>query len=209
MPSTLWRTCAPSPTSSGSVAVLPRMSPIEWLRPRPRDNDDDHRADGSAPDFDALLHRLRADSMRAADLWADLVDGAATMIGAIVGRAPRPGSNQTAQGRHIDLGTVSPGAIATATFWIHNSSACPVDDVRPHSAPLRSHRGDELGPDIVSFDPDTLRPLPARSSCGVEVSVAVPTTAVPSTYFTVVLVANVPEMFLPMQLTIVPEPPVA
>src|SRR5215212_2540493 len=48
----------------------------------------DRADDAGGPELDALLRRLRNDSLRAADLWADLVDGAAAMIGAVAARVP-------------------------------------------------------------------------------------------------------------------------
>jgi hypothetical protein len=164
------------------------------------EHDDEQRR---APDLDALLQRLRVDSVRAADLWADLIDGAATMVGSIVSRGARPGAAPSDRDRVIDVGSVSAGETAREIFWIHNSSASAVNDVRPHCAPLRSHLGHEMDVDVITFDPPGLMPLPPRSSCGIEVSVAVPQEAVPATYITVVLVTNVPALYLPLLVTVV------
>jgi hypothetical protein len=163
---------------------------------------------GPEADFDALLRRWRADSALAADLWSDLIEGAASMVSLVAARMPGVGSAPPDH-RDIALGPTSPGEVASAIFWVHNSAATAVNDVRPHCSPPRSHQGEELGADVVSFEPAVFDPLPARSSCGVEVTVAVPPTASPGTYATVVLVSNVPDLYLPLHVTVVAEPPVA
>ena len=60
----------------------------------------------------------------------------------------------------------------------------------------------ELPADAVSFDPPLLDPLPPRSSCGIEVAVIVPPSTVPGTYVTVVLVSNVPDLYLPLTVDV-------
>ncbi len=72
-------------------------------------------------------------------------------------------------------------------------------------APLRSHLGYELPPDAIRFEPRALDPLPARSSCGIEVRLSVPSAAPPGTYVSVVLASNVPELYLPLRVTVKPE----
>jgi hypothetical protein len=102
----------------------------------------------------------------------------------------------------LQLGQVAPGEQATALFWVHNTAATPVAEVRPHCGALRSHTGAELEPGIVRFDPPVLDPLPARSSCGIEVQVQLPSTAAPGTYATVILATNAPGWSLPVSLTV-------
>jgi|EndMetStandDraft_8_1072994.scaffolds.fasta_scaffold276136_2 hypothetical protein len=149
------------------------------------------------PELDALLRRLRADSLRAADLWADLVDGAAAMIGAVASRVPGLGDGAAGRDDDVVLGPVAPGGVARRVFWIDNPAAAPIDDVRPHCGPLRCSDGAEL-PGAVTFDPMALAPLPARSRCGVEVVVAIPADAAPGRYVTMVLVTNLPAVALPL-----------
>ena len=153
------------------------------------------------PELDALLRRLRADSLRAADLWADLVDGAAAMIGAVASRVPGLGNGAAGRDDDVALGPVAPGGVARRVFWIDNPAAAPVDDVRPHCGPLRSSDGAELI-DAVAFDPVLLAPLPARSRCGVEVVVTIPGDAAPGRYLTMVLVTNLPEVALPLSVAV-------
>jgi hypothetical protein len=163
----------------------------------------------SEAELDALMRRWRADSALAADLWSNLIEGAAAMISIVAARIPGVGPEAAPDRRDIELGPASPGDVASAVFWVHNSSATAVNDVRPHCSPPRSHQGEELGAEVVSFDPAVFDPLPARSSCGVEVKVAVPPTASPGTYATVVLVSNVPALYLPLNVAVVAAPPLA
>jgi hypothetical protein len=153
------------------------------------------------PELDALLRRLRADSLRAADLWADLVDGAAAMIGAVASRVPGLGNGAAGRDDDVVLGPVAPGGVARRVFWIDNPAAAPVDDVRPHCGPLRASDGAELI-DAVAFDPVLLAPLPARSRCGVEVVVTIPGDAAPGRYLTMVLVTNLPAVALPLSVAV-------
>jgi hypothetical protein len=167
------------------------------------------RGDGAAgADLDSLARRFRADSVRAAELLADLIDGGAALFGELAGRWPGFEPNRGESSPEIHPPPVSPGDVATAVFWVHNSSAAPVRDVRPHCAPLRSHVGDELEAAAVVFDPPVLDPLPARSRCGIEVRVTVPSDRPPATYATIVFVTNVPDMHLPMRIDVVSEPAV-
>ena len=100
------------------------------------------------------------------------------------------------------LEAATPGTEATAVFYVHNTSATAVGGVRPHCAPLRSHLGHELAADAVRFDPEVVDPLPPRGSCGIEVRCRVPPGAAPGTYVSVILVSNVPELYLPLQVTV-------
>jgi len=167
----------------------------------PSDGGNGDRAEPGGPELDALLRRLRSDSLRAADLWADLVDGAAAMIGALAGRVPGLRDSAAAPDDDVVLGPVAPGGVARRVFWIDNPAAAAIDDVRPHCGPLRCSDGTELI-DAVTFDPAVLAPLPARSRCGVEVVVTIPPGASPGRYLTVVLVANLPEIALPLRVAV-------
>jgi len=102
----------------------------------------------------------------------------------------------------VRLEAVRPGAEATGVFYVHNIAPVPVAAARPHCVPLRSHLGHELPAGAVRFDPEVLEPLPARSSCGIEVRACVPPETAPGAYVSVILVSNVPELYLPLQVTV-------
>jgi hypothetical protein len=150
-------------------------------------------------DLDQLARRLQAEAARAGEAWVSAVEIMAAMTGALAGRLAgrdRPGPAA------VRLEAVRPGAEAIGVFYVHNTEPVPVASVRPHCAPLRSHLGHELAAGAVRFDPEVLEPLPARSSCGIEVRACVPPGTAPGTYVSVILVANVPGLYLPLQVTV-------
>jgi hypothetical protein len=155
-------------------------------------------------DLDQLARRLQAETVRAGEAWVNVVEVLAAMAGVLTGRlAGRAGNEPPGGPAPLRLEAVRPGAEATAVFHVHNTGPVPVPAARPHCAPLRSHLGHELAAGAVRFDPEVLEPLPARSSCGIEVRACVPAGTAPGTYVSVVLVSNVPELYLPLQLTVV------
>ena len=156
-------------------------------------------AAASEAELDQLVRRFQAEATRAGDTWANFIDLFATLVG-VLSRLPRragpvPGPAPVAL-------AATPATEATAVFYVHNTSAAAVGGVRPHCAPLRSHLGDELAADAVRFDPEVVDPLPPRGSCGIEVRCRVPPGAATGTYVSVILVSNVPELYLPLQLTV-------
>lgn len=163
-------------------------------------------AGDSLPDaeLEELTRRFRAEAVRAADVWANLVDNAATLIGILASRQSWR-SRAEAGASSVVLQPVRPGGHTTGLFWVHNTSSAPVAAVRSHCAPLRSHLGQELPPDALRFEPAELDPLPARSSCGIEARLLVPAATAPGTYVSVILVSNVPELYLPLRVTVEPE----
>jgi hypothetical protein len=125
------------------------------------------------------------------------------MTGALAGRlAGRDGTGPAGGPAAVRLEAVRPGAEATAVFYVHNTAPVPVASARPHCTPLRSHLGQELPAGAVRFDPEVLEPLPARSSCGIEVRACVPPGTAAGAYVSVILVSNVPELYLPLQVTV-------
>ena len=154
--------------------------------------------EGAGSERDDLLRRLRVNGARAAELGIELIEDAIALIGLIAARS----SPDDADGGQTVRVSTSPGAEGATVFWIHNAAAVPMEGVRPHVGALRSHRGDEVAPAAVTFDPPVLDPLPARSRCGIEIRVTPPAATPPGTYDTVILVANAPGVCLPLRLTI-------
>jgi hypothetical protein len=154
-------------------------------------------------DLDQLARRLQAEAARAGEAWVNLVEVLAAMTGALAGRlAGRGGAERPGGPGPVRLEAVRPGGEATGVFYVHNTTPVPVAAARPHCVPLRSHLRHELAPGAVRFDPEVLEPLPARSSCGIEVRARVPPGTVPGTYVSVILVSNVPELYLPLEVTV-------
>ena len=86
---------------------------------------------------------------------------------------------------------------ANAEVWLHNGSAAAYSAVALHCGDLRASDGAVLPAALVSFDP-SITDLPARSSRGVVVSVSA--DVAPGTYRGVVLVAGVPDAWLPIEV---------
>jgi hypothetical protein len=156
----------------------------------------------SEAELDQLVRRFQAEAIRAGDTWANFIDLFATLVG-VLSRLPRRAG--PAPGPAPVALAATPATEATAVFYVHNTSAAAVGGVRPHCAPLRSHLGDELAADAVRFEPEVVDPLPPRGSAGIEVRCRVPPGAAPGAYVSVILVSNVPELYLPLQLTVQPE----
>ncbi len=167
-------------------------------------NGSSNGAHPSNGELNQVLRQFRADAMLAGDVAASVIDNASTLLGILLARLPGS-SEQQAGMRPLVLDPVVPGAEQTAVFWVHNTSAAAVAAVRPHCAPLRSHTGCELPDTTVRFDPQVLDPLPPRSSCGIEVRVCIPPSAEPGAYVSVILASHVPELYLPLCVTVAPE----
>ena len=154
-------------------------------------------------DLDQLARRLQAEAVQAGEAWVNVVEVLAAMTGVLAGRlVGRDGSEPAGGPAAVRLEVVRPGAEAAGVFYVHNAAPVPVAAARPHCAPLRSHLGRELPAGAIRFDPEVLEPLPARSSCGIEVRACVPPGTAPGAYVSVILVSNVPELYLPLQVTV-------
>jgi hypothetical protein len=166
----------------------------------------DGAPDGTGTAVADVVEQLRGDAALAGEGLARLAEHTVTLLGVLIDRLPG-GPRATGSGSTLTPPHAAPGTTTAAVFWVHNSSAAVVPAVRPHCAPPRSHLGGELPPDAVTFDPPVLDPLPGRSSCGIEVRVQVPPDTVPGQYVTVLMAANVPDLYLSLQVTVsVPEP---
>ena len=166
--------------------------------PGGRQHDGDEAASSELADVAA---QMRRDAMLAGEVSARLIEHAVRLVGILVDRLPpRPRSDGSAT--TVDMPAVGPGEETSAVFWVHNTSAAVVPGVRPHCAPPRSHQGFEMSPRAVQFDPPVLDPVPARSSCGFEIRLRVPPDAPPGSYVSVVMAANVPDLYLPLRVTV-------
>ena len=170
----------------------------------------DGSAPGAAPEAGApqggpaladIVEQLRGDAVLAGEVSTRLVEHAVSLVGILIERLP-PRSRTDAAPPQVDLPSVVAGGESSAVFWVHNTSAAVVAAVRPHCAPPRSHLGRELAPDAVAFDPPILDPLPARSTCGIEVCVRVAPDVEPGLYVSVLMASNVPDLYLPLQVTV-------
>jgi hypothetical protein len=143
--------------------------------------------------------------------WVDLFQsGMTAMFEAMTGRstngssmADRPDGVSTDP---VTLPEVRAGDTAAGEIWLHNRSGSPVAAVRLHCGDLRTHDGWAVAADRVAFDPDEIDELPDRSSRGIDVSVAVPVDTPAGTYRGTILAANLPEVWLPVELVVRPAP---
>src|SRR5262245_57758002 len=83
--------------------------------------------DGAGVDVESLARRVRLDSMRAAELLADLIDGGTALFGELAGRWPSLTRDDEGTEAELLLSGVPQGGEATGVFWIHNSSGEPVE----------------------------------------------------------------------------------
>ena len=141
--------------------------------------------------------------------FADLMRSAvAAMFDAVSGGASASASPAAApEGISTDalsLDPVGPGASASGELWLHNRSGADVGGVRLHCGDLRTHDGWAIPADHVTFAPDGEFDLPDRTSRGIGVTVSVGVEAVPGVYRGTVLAANLPDVWLPVELVVTP-----
>jgi hypothetical protein len=151
-------------------------------------------------EFARLIGLAREDLARFGELGLSLLDHGLAALAQLVSRTPaRPDGSDSAM--FLTL-RAHPGGHDQGIFWVHNTAAEPVSSARPHCGPLRSHQGEVLDPDVVSFDPVMLDPLPGRSTCGIEVHVRPPHTTSPGTYASVILVSRLPDAGIPIRVRV-------
>jgi hypothetical protein len=102
----------------------------------------------------------------------------------------------------LSLDPVEPGDSSSGELWLHNRSGADVEGVRLHCGDLRTHDGWAIPADNVTFAPDGEFDLPDRTSRGIGVSVAVGVETVPGVYRGTVLAANLPDVWLPVELVV-------
>lgn len=90
----------------------------------------------------------------------------------------------------------------SAEVWLHNGTAETRTGLRLHSGDLRAHDGATLPASALRFDPPSLDELPARSSRGMVVAAHVEDGVSSGVYRGVLLVAGVPEVWLPIVVTV-------
>lgn len=103
----------------------------------------------------------------------------------------------------VSLTGTHPGGRAEGELWLHNRSGAAVANVHVHCGDLRRHGGEAVAAACVRFDPACLEELPDLSSRGIRVTVEVPADAAPGVYRGTVLAANLPHVWLPIELDVV------
>jgi len=125
------------------------------------------------------------------------------------GNPPNGVDWSSAHGVRADPVTLSPsppGRCAEGELWLHNRSGSPVADVRLHCGDLRRHDGAAVSATALRFDPAHVEELPDLTSRGIRVSVDIPDDTPPGRYRGTLLAANLPDLWLPIELEVVAEP---
>ncbi|MBK6309180.1 MAG: hypothetical protein IPH81_00830 [Candidatus Microthrix sp.] len=153
----------------------------------------------------------------APDLAAMTASYAALMssfLGALggAGGAPGPSNGGSAPQRSdvwadpLRLPPTPPGGRAEGELWLHNRSGAAAREIRVHCGDLRRHDGWTLAASTTNFEPDHLDELPDLASRGIRAVVDVPDDTPPGTYRGFVLAANLPSVWLVVELEVVPAP---
>ena len=197
------------------ISQVERSGPIFGAEPPPRSTDDLAGATGdrSTPD-DAL-----------SDLFGQYTALTSSLLGALLGGRRSPGapndprrSNGAASGSAVTaephtgasggspetltLSSTEPGGRAVGELWLHNRSGSATSDVRLHNGDLRRHDGCAITATTVRFDPEHLTELPDLTSRGVRVSVDVPADTPPGRFRGIILAANLPDLWLVVELEV-------
>lgn len=169
-------------------------------------------ADGTEPDTAALPEPPGGGATRVVEVWLDLLRQTADSFGRLTSSgAPGAPTGQIA----VDVTSgVSSGELrvelattdteADREVWLHNGTAAAVGPLRLHCGVPRSSDGIDLDAG-VSFEPEQVDELPARSSRGVAVSVRATGSPAPGSYRAVVQAAGIDDLWLPL-VVVVPEP---
>jgi hypothetical protein len=106
----------------------------------------------------------------------------------------------------VTLSPTPAGSRAEGELWLHNRSGSPVADVRVHSGDLRRHDGAAVPASVLRFDPELVEELPDLTSRGIRVTVDVPEGTPPGRYWGTLLAANLPDLWLPIELDVLATP---
>jgi hypothetical protein len=102
------------------------------------------------------------------------------------------------------LAAEGPGR-ACAEVWLHNGGPQDMGEVLLRCSDLLAHDGAVIESSCVHFEPDVVA-MPARSSRGIIVTVDVAAEHTPGSYRGTLLADGHPEVWLPVLLTVTPEP---
>jgi hypothetical protein len=122
--------------------------------------------------------------------------------GAAPSRPSAPAADGTVVADPLVVAPVPAGDRAHGELWLHNRSGAAIVEVRPHSGDLRRHDGWAVAAEHVTFEPDHIDELPDLTSRGVRVSIDVPEDTPAGVYRGTVLAANLPDVWLVLELTV-------
>lgn len=147
----------------------------------------------------------RASVDRLVDGWESLTRQLSRTLSNSVAGERRPPVFDIAGAESSGAVTLVGGAdvAAITEVWLHNGGSEHLGEVGLRCSDLLTHDGAVITSGAVRFDPVPV-PLPARSSRGVVVGVAVPVGAGPGVYRGTLLVVGHPDIWMPIELTVRP-----
>ena len=163
-------------------------------------------ADGDAPRPAPDLNDLVAAYASLMSSFLGTLMGAMTTPGASAGSTPGRAANGSSSVVWADPLTLPPtaaGGRSESELWLHNRSGAAVTDVRVHCGDLRRHDGWAIASSTIDFEPVHLDELPDLTSRGIRAVVDVPADTPPGIYRGTVLAANLPSLWLVVELDVV------
>ena len=111
------------------------------------------------------------------------------------------------QGNSRALLCLEASAVGTATteLWLHNGGTSNLGEITLRCSDLLRDDGDVLSANTVSIDPKTVS-MPDRCSRGVTVQIGVARDAQPGRYRATLLAEGHPDVWLPVELTVLAAP---
>lgn len=97
--------------------------------------------------------------------------------------------------------TAAPGELVALEWWVVNLTTADAEDVRPFCTAFASPAG-QLGPGDLTFSPELIGALPARSSRAVGVEILVPSSAAPGVYRAVLQAEGLPSAWQVLEVTV-------
>ncbi|MDQ2648445.1 MAG: hypothetical protein M3Z03_02690 [Actinomycetota bacterium] len=183
-----------------------------------------HLVDGPVPKFtpadpaEAPSDTLSAteDAMGAItpwfELWTDLVERTTATMQRVRGTTPDPVDG----GVHLEVdGSLLPshpltvpvvaGGCTRTEMWLHNGSDDAYDGLAPRCGPLVTADGSTLQ-GTVHFEPSSIESLPARSSRGFLVEIAIDDGVAPGIYRSTVQVRGASAVWMAIEVVVDAEP---
>jgi hypothetical protein len=179
--------------------LIAELDGLDGRRPRA-----DERLDGGNDSGRTELPQLRAAVARTIDVYADLFRRTLELYADVVETVLRSDGQAAphADGTGAEIVFAgSSGTHAVATVWIHNSTTAPVQATALRMTDLTAHDGTRIEASTATFSPPRLDVGPGRSRSA-SLSVRVPSSAAPGTYFGYVLATGLTGTRLAVRLVV-------
>lgn len=161
--------------------------------------------DATDREEDGFARAAPGDAAGLVDVWLEMLSRMARVFD---GTAPAgPGQEGRLdldlledRGGRLRVGA-RPDHAAVAEIWLHNRSAQALSALCLHAGAFHSPAGVPVKA-TVTFDPDRIEGMPARSSRGVTITVTVGADSSPGTYRGVLQIAGAPEAWVALELVV-------